>query len=334
MADIARLAGVHSSTVSRALAGSPLVEEKKREQILKLASEYGYTVNSVARNLRLKRTQTISVVIPLGHETGQTLTDPFFADMLGHLADEITQRGYGMFLQKILPPMQNWLPQLISSGRSDGIIVIGQSTEHKVLEAAAKNYLPLVVWGGHLEHQSYCTVGTDNVGGARAAVEHLLQNGRRRIVFVGDTAIPEIRLRHDGYHLALTRAARGADADIVVPAHMTADTAYEAMRAYIKGKKSFDAVFAATDVIALSAIRALTASGLAVPKDVAVVGFDDIAIAAHSNPTLTTVKQDLHRGAKMMVDLLLRRIEGEDTPSATMPAELIIRESSVAPTKR
>ena len=328
MADLARLAGVHASTVSRALSGSPLVEESKREQILKLAQEHGYTVNTAARNLRLKRTQTISVAIPLGHETGQTLTDPFFTTMLGLLADEITQRGYGMFLQKVLPPMGNWLQQLIASQRSDGIIVIGQSTEHKTLQSAAKQYLPLVVWGGHLQRQSYCTVGTDNVGGARAAIEHLLQQGRRRIVFAGNTAVPEIRLRHEGYLAALAKAGLEAD-DIVIPSHITAEAAYEAMRTYASTRTSFDAVFGATDVIALSSMRALRATGINVPNDVAVVGFDDIALSAHSTPTLTTVRQDLPRGAHMLVDLLLRRIEGEDTPSATMPAELIVRESSM-----
>ncbi len=330
MSDIARLAGVHASTVSRALAGSPLVEQGVRDRIVRLAQEHGYVVNATARNLRLKRTQTLSVVIPLQHETGQALTDPFFVNMLGHLADEITERGYGMFLQKILPPMDNWLPKLIAAQRSDGIIVIGQSTEHAALEAAAKNYLPLVVWGGQFAQQSYCTVGTDNIGGARMAVEHLLKAGRRRIVFVGDAAIPEIGLRHDGYRLALTSGPRGATADRIVPVHMTPDTAYEAMRAYIRKGAKFDAIFAATDVIAISAIRALVASGLSVPDDIAVVGFDDIPMAAHVHPSLTTVRQDLQRGAKILVDLVLRRLEGDETASIMMPAELIVRESSGA----
>jgi DNA-binding LacI/PurR family transcriptional regulator len=328
MSDLAQLAGVHVSTVSRALAGSSLVEQRTREHILKLAQERGYVINSVARNLRLKRTQTLSVVIPLRHESGQPLTDPFFVEMLGHLAEAITQRGYGMFLQKVVPPMQDWLSKLIGSGRADGIIVIGQSTEHKTLQAVASNYLPLVVWGGHLKDQAYCTVGSDNFGGAFAAVEHLIKRGRKHIVFLGDATAPEFRLRYEGYEHALERAPRGTARPQLVPAHLTADTAYESMRAFIRGGAKFDAVFGATDVIAISAMRALTASGLSVPRDVAVVGFDDIAIAAHTSPPLTTVRQDLAHGARTIVDLLFRRIEGEETPSATMPAELIVRESS------
>lgn len=146
---------------------------------------------------------------------------------------------------------------------------------------------------------------------------------------MGDSNIPEVRLRHDGYRLALEQGARGSIEDLQVRSHMTADTAYEAMRAFIRDGARFDAVFAASDVMAISAIRAIVASGFSVPRDVAVVGFDDIAMAAYANPPLTTVRQDLQHGAKVLVDLVLRRIEGEDTPSATMPAELIIRESSI-----
>jgi DNA-binding LacI/PurR family transcriptional regulator len=330
MQDIAGLAGVSVSTVSRALAGSHLVARGKREQIARLAAERGYVVNTTARNLRLRRTETVSVAIPLGHETGQALTDPFFVQMLSHIADEITQRGYGMFLQKVLPPMDGWLERLIGAGRSDGIIVIGQSTEHAALQAAAATYLPLVVWGGHLPGQRYCSVGSDNGAGAMVAVEHLLATGRRRIVFLGEARVPEIRLRYEGYCRALERAPRGTAAPRVVGAHLTADTAYEAVRACMRGGAEFDAVFAATDVIAISAMRAIMGAGRKVPQDVAVVGFDDIALAAHTTPPLTSVRQDVAHGARMLVDLLFRRIAGEDTPSATMPAKLIVRESSQA----
>ncbi len=327
MADIATLAGVSPSTVSRALAGSPLVAKKKRDEILRLAREAGYVVNTTARNLRLKRTETISVVIPLAHEASQPLTDPFFVEMLGYLADAITQRGYGVLLQKIVPPMGDWLPTLVASGRSDGVIVIGQSTEHRVLEEVAGYYRPLVVWGAPAAHQNYCTVGTDNAAGAMRAVEHLLRLGRQRIVFFGDPSLPEIGLRYEGYLAALENARRPLEAANIVPAHLTADTAYTAMSELLARKVPFDAVFAASDLIAISAIQAITAAGKSVPNDIAVVGFDDIALAAHSNPALTTVRQDLERGAHTIVDLMFRRLGGEDAPSATLSAELIVRES-------
>lgn len=334
MADIARLAGVHTSTVSRALAGSPLVAKEVREKILKIARGRGYQVNLAARSLRLRRTQIISVVIPLGHEATQPLTDPFFMQMLGHLADEITQRGYGIFLQKVLPPMEHWLTDLINSKRSDGIIVIGQSTEHKALQSVAKEYKPLVVWGGQINHQSYCTVGSDNIGGARLATEHLLNLGRKRIVFFGDTKVPEIKLRYRGYMRALEDAPRGTAPSHNIPTHMTSDMAYAAMQAFLAERGHFDAVVGATDVIAISAIRAIVAAGMKVPEDVSVVGYDDLALAAQTNPPLTTVRQDIKKGAEHLLDLLFRRLEGEDTESITMAPELIIRESCKRPDKR
>ena len=108
---------------------------------------------------------------------------------------------------------------------------------------------------------------------------------------------------------------------------MTAEQAFDAIQAMISEGKDFDAVVAATDVIAISAIRAIEAVGLRVPEDVAVVGYDDIGLAAHSNPPLTTIRQDVEKGAKYLVDLLFRRMEGKDTESVTMAPELIIRES-------
>jgi DNA-binding LacI/PurR family transcriptional regulator len=324
MADIAKLAGVSATTVSRALAGSELVPRHRRDEIAKLASDSGYVVNATARNLRLKRTQALSVVVPL--QPGQTLRDPFHLEMLGHLADEITRRGYVMLLEKVTAPIKDPLEELTVSGRSDGIVVISQSTQHDALKKVAAHYRPLVVWGAHTRTQSYCTVGTDNVAGARAAVEHLLRNGRRNIVFIGDTDVPEVRQRYEGYRDALAAAPAGAAGARVLPA--TAQTVYEAMRAYLREQPEFDAVFAAADLIAISAVRALSVSGRAVPQDVAVVGFGDIPTAAYSNPALTTVRQDLRRGVEVLVDLVLRRVEGEETASQLLPAELIVRESS------
>jgi DNA-binding LacI/PurR family transcriptional regulator len=325
MADIARLAGVHVSTVSRALNESPLVEKSMRERILAIADKHGFVVNSAARNLRAGRTQTLSVVIPLAHERSQDLNDPFFAYMLSHLADEITRRGYGMHLQKVLTPTKGWLQKLHAERRADGIIVIGQSTEHAAFQQAADLGLPFVVWGGHLPRQRYCVVGSDNVDAARIATQHLLQLGRRRIVFVGDPAIPEIRLRCDGYEATLKKASiRSAT---IVKAHMTPEAAYASMLGHIRKGKAFDAVFAATDIIAISAMRALVASGLSVPADVSVVGLDGIEMGAHVHPALTTVRQDLARGAELLVDLLLKRIAGEPVQSVVMPGELVVRES-------
>jgi DNA-binding LacI/PurR family transcriptional regulator len=328
MADLGRLAGASASTVSRALAESPLVAPKKREQIVRLARERGYVVNAQARNLRLRRKQrTVTVVILMGQELRLQLSDLVITQMIGCLADEITRNDYGMYLRKISAPTERWLEDLVDSGDSDGIVVLGQLGEHEALQKVAKRYRPLVVWGAHQARQSYCSVGTENESGAKAAVEHLIQTGRRRIVFVGSVASPHLRLRYEGYRQAIGLVAMHA-APRTISCTLDASSAFEAVRAAVRNGVTFDAIFAANDVIAISAIRALNASGISVPDDVAVVGFGDIPIAAYCSPPLTTVRQDLQRGAKALVELLLRRVQGEQTRSVTLPVELIVRESS------
>ena len=233
-----------------------------RETILAIAAKHGYVVNRAARNLRTSRTQTLSVAIPLAHELGQALTDPFFTDMLGHLADEITRRGYGMYLEKILPPMDDWLPKLIASRRSDGIIVIGQSTEQAALERAAETYTPLVVWGGHLDKQQLLRRRygqrrrRPHGNGTSARVRAPADRVRRR------PFDPRDPFASRGLRVALERARRGHARPHIINAHMTPEAAHDAMSEFIDSGAKFDAVFAATDIIAISSMRAIAASGL------------------------------------------------------------------------
>jgi DNA-binding LacI/PurR family transcriptional regulator len=327
MSDIARLAEVSMSTVSRALADSPLIPEDRRREIQKIAADAGYVINQSARSLRMRKTQTIGVVFPLGHDVGQLISDPFFIEMFGRLADEITQRGYQVLLCRVTETSLGWLDRIIHSQRQDGLIIVGQSDQHNALNQAAAGYGPLVVWGGHLPSQTYCSVGTDNIGGARRAVDHLIGLGRKRIAFFGMPELPEIGLRFEGYQRALRASGIDHDPNLVVPAHFSFETAYEAARELIESDTQFDAIFAASDTIALAAIQALVTAGIEVPQDVSVVGFDDIAIAAQFVPPLTSVKQDLAKGARTIVDLLFRRMAGEEAPSATLAPQLIVRKS-------
>lgn len=330
MADIARMAGVSISTVSRALAGNPLIPKALRDQIVEIAQTHGYVVNQSARSLRLRKTDAIGVIIPLPHETGQLISDPFFLEMVGRLADEITRRGYSVLLNKVILPEAGWLERIIQSHRADGLLVIGQSTQHASLNAVSDTYRPLVVWGAQLPGHRYCAVGSDNVEGGRLAVAHLAATGRRRIAFLGVIDAPEAIQRFEGYRKGLAEAGLAFDPALVVPAPYTSEAARAAVEGFLATGVPFDAAFAFSDVVALSALGALTAAGKAVPGDVAVVGFDDIALAEHSTPPLTTVRQDLAFGARAMVDLLLRRMAGEDAPSTLAPVELIVRGSSVA----
>lgn len=329
MADIARMAGVSISTVSRALAGNPLIPKTLRDQIVEIAQTHGYVVNQSARSLRLRKTDTIGVIIPLAHEAGQLISDPFFLEMVGRLADEITRRSYSVLLNKVIVTEPGWLERIIQSHRADGLLLIGQSTQHEALNTVSAVYRPMVVWGAQLPGQRYCTVGSDNVDGGRLAVAHLVAAGRRRIAFLGATDAPEAAQRFEGYKKGLAEAGIAFDPALVVATPYTLEEAHQAVAAFLATGAAFDAAFAFSDVIALAAIGALAEVGKRAPKDVAVVGFDDIVLARHSAPPLTTIRQNLEFGARTMVDLLFRRMAGEDAPSMLSPVELIVRGSSV-----
>ncbi len=153
MSDIAKLAGVSESTVSRALANSPLIAESTRARIQRLAAEAGYAVNPVARSLRSRQTGVIAVAIPLVHDHAQQLSDPFMMTMLSLLADTLSARGFNMLLSKIAAHEDGWVRRLQQPGRSDGVILIGQSFEHGSINEAARAGIPLVAWGTQLPAQ-------------------------------------------------------------------------------------------------------------------------------------------------------------------------------------
>jgi DNA-binding LacI/PurR family transcriptional regulator len=328
MSDIAVLAGVSASTVSRALAGSSLIPEALREKIEAIASEHGYVVNHAARNLRLQTTQTIGLILPMGHETGQKITDPFLLELIGSLAEEVLKRGFDLLLSKNTAPKKGWLKDLAQSHRFDGMLVLGQSDQHSAIDELAPSYSPMVVWGERLDGQNYCSVGVDNVFAGQLATEHLMSKGRKTILFLGPRSVPEVESRLKGYFRAHEKAKSESKADQIVEAHFTFESAYETVKGLLGRKRRFDGIFAASDVIAHGAITAMKEAGLSVPEDVSVCGFDDVLMAKSLTPPLTTVKQDLDLGARLMVDLLFKRMEGEQTSSAVVPASLMIRAST------
>ncbi len=326
--ELADLAGVSAGTVSRALSDSGLISTATRERIKQLAADHDFRPNILARNLRIQKTGAIGVVIPLGHETGQHISDPFFITMLGLLADSLTERGYDLMLSRVIPADAQWLDRFVDSGRVDGVIVIGQSNQSAALDRVAARYRPLVVWGGQSDGQVHCSVGSDNRLGGMLATRHLIERGCKRIAFFGDPNALEIAQRLDGCTQAMREAGLG-DGPTVLPAHLVAEMALSEIASFLgtSGERP-QGIVAASDVIAMSALRAMSELGVRVPEEIRIVGYDDLAIAEQTVPRLTSVRQDLTQGAAHLVDLLLRRIAGEDAASVVMTPELIVRMSS------
>ena len=330
MADVARLAGVATSTVSRALNGSPLVNEETRNRILELAKSLNYTINVGAKNLRQGNNRTIAVVIPYDEESRQPLSDPFFLSILGTLADALTDRGFDMLVARVSSQHLDAAVHYYETGLALGIILIGQWRHHDQLNQLAARRVPLVVWGAKMEQQLYCTVGSDNVHGGDVAVSHLIGLGRRRIAFLGDVKFPEVAQRHAGYLAALERAGIAADPALQLTVAFNAADCTRAVHHMLDTGLDFDAIFVVSDLLAMTAINALRERGRDTPGDVSVVGFDDITLASYFHPPLTTVHQAIEDAGSAMVESLLAQIEGEAAPPRLLATRLVGRGSSAA----
>ncbi len=326
MGDLARMAGVSEATVSRALSGSNLVAPKTRERILSLARATSYSVNEQARNLALGRSRTVEVIFSIERGTLQRVSDPFFVDMLATLVDCLAERGHDVLVSKSTP----WDPErpdcAFLGGRAAGLIFVGQGRHRSDIRDFARAHRRVVTWGA-VDDADHVVVGSDNIGGGRMATAHLIARGRRRIAFLGDRGLPEIRQRHEGYRRALEAAGIAYDDRLVIAAPFEIEEARRAARPLVDLYPDFDAIFAASDMIALGAIALLRERGLSVPEDVAVIGFDDIPAGAHVYPALTTVHQDIPRAGRIMTDKLLSLIEGGSATSEIIDTRLVVRDS-------
>jgi DNA-binding LacI/PurR family transcriptional regulator len=328
MADIARLAGVSVSTVSRALAGNPQINADTRERVAELARSLNYTINVGAQNLRLKQNNTISVVVPFDPVTHQHLSDPFFLSLIGSIADALTGRGHEMLLSRVPTARLETAAQTVAGGRAAGIVMIGQWQQHERLNAMAQRGTPMVVWGAELPGQAYATVGTDNVLGGRLATAHLLAQGARRVAFFGDPTLPEIGQRHQGWLLAHREAGLEPDAALMQPAMFETAAIEQAVDRLCASGVPFDAIFAASDLMAMTVISSLRRQGLHAPRDVLVAGYDDIELAPHFHPPLTTVRQPIREAGAALVDLLLTQLAGTKPRPMLLPTTLQVREST------
>jgi len=328
MTDIARMAGVSTTTVSRALNGSPLVNEATRVRVTELARSLNYTVNAGAKELRIGHTNTVAVVVPHAEGMRQGMSDPFFLGMLGSIADALAERGYDMLVSRVQADKVHMASTPFDSGRAMGIILIGQWHHHDHLNQLAARGVPVVVWGAQLPNQIYCTVGCDNVRGGRLATEHLLALGRRRIAFLGDTDLPEVAQRHEGYRQALAQAGVPELPSLSWPASFLADSARAAVTGLQQRGATFDAIFACSDLLAMAAISTLREFGRQVPQDVAVVGYDDVQLAAHFHPAITTVRQPIDLGGRGLVAALMSFLDKVPPSSRVLPTELVVRASA------
>jgi DNA-binding LacI/PurR family transcriptional regulator len=328
--DIARIAQVSPATVSRALRDSPLVAAETRERIKEIARELNYRIDRSAAGLRTRRSRTIALLIfDDSPEDGQI--NPFFLSMLGHITRAAARQDLDL-LVSFQQLSADWYTDYELSNRAEGMILLGYGdylTAEVRLRRLAESGAHFVIWGPQLKGLPGHYLACDNVLGGRLATEHLLGLGRRRIAFVGSVSDqwPEFKQRFEGYSLALREAGLALSRGLQVPAQSLDSAGYAAGITLLSSGEPFDAVFAASDLIAIGLMRALSERGVAVPEEVAVVGFDDISIASYVDPPLTTVRQDTVEVSRMLVDRLVELIEGDEIESGLVAPRLIVRRS-------
>ena len=333
--DIAHLAGVSQSTVSRALRGSPLVNEETRRRIQAAVDELNYKVDKNASNLRARHTGTLALLLFEDPTADESHINPFFLSMLGSITRACAQRGHDLLIS-FQQFSHDWHADYADSKKADGIILLGYGDYLAIrdkLQKLVDQGTHCVRWGAVLPDQPDVSVGCDNVSGGHAITAHLIEQGCRRIAFLGDASshYPEFFDRYHGYAQALQEAGLEAEPLLQVNGESTERSGYDAVETLLERGVSFDGVFAASDLIAIGAMRALADHGLKVPDDIALAGFDDIPMASFANPPLTTVLQDTKQAGEILVDNLLRLIRGESAESAMLPARLVVRKSSLRP---
>ncbi len=329
--DLAKQAGVSISTASRALNDSPAVNVRTKQKIWKLARELDYPFRAYMPAGPIGANATISIVVPRPQSREGRMADPFFFELLAGIGDAARERGCDILLSYIAPSSYDELATAMSTSRSDGVIFLGQSTLHEAFNRLAEVEDRFVVWGAALPEQNYCSVGSDNVAGGRRATSHLARLGRKKIVFLGDSDAPEAGQRMRGYREALELAGLPYEDRLVVPAHFQVASARAVVETLIAEKAKFDAIVAASDLIALGAIQAIRRAGLSVPDDVAVVGYDNVPFGVYAEVPLSTIDQDTGKAGRVLVSKLLDSSGQRGPDNDRIPAELIIRASCGAP---
>ena len=328
--DIADIAGVSQATVSRALRNSPLVRSETRERIQQIARDLNYFVNRNAAGLRTHQSNTIALLLFDESDSTDAHMNLFLMSMLDAITRAAASRGFDVLLS-LQQLNADWHVEYQASHRADGLIILGYGdyVEYRqklaALDAANTRF---IIWGPLVDEQPGHSFGCDNEHGGYQATRHLLDLGRQNIAFIGRrSSSPELADRHRGYVRALKESGRETDERLRGSAENSESLGYHAAMELLTSGRSFDALFAATDLIAIGAMRALQDKGIAIPGDIAVVGFDDMPLAAYVTPGLTTIRQNAQLGAEGLVNGIVALIRDEPVESQLMEPVLVVRES-------
>ncbi|MER6673089.1 LacI family DNA-binding transcriptional regulator [Streptomyces sp. NPDC000983] len=318
--EVAARAGVGRGTVSRVINGSPRVSDATRAAVEAAVAELGYVPNTAARALAANRTDAIALVVP--EPETRFFAEPYFSDILKGVGAELSDTEMQLLLIFAGNDRERQrLAQYLAAHRVDGVLLVSVHADDPLPDLLSQLEIPAVISGPRSAAETLTSVDSDNYGGARQAVEHLLSRGRREIAHIaGRLDVYGASRRYDGYRDALRDAGHGVDEQLMEPGDFTEEGGRRAMAALLARRPGLDAVFAGSDVMAAGARQALREAGRRIPDDVALVGYDDSAIARHMEPPLTSVRQPIEEMGRRMIDLLLEEI-ADRRPAASRGLE-------------
>lgn len=321
--DVARLAGVSVATVSRALSSPEKVSPESLEKVHTAIAEVGYRPNMLARNFRSARAYAVVVLVP-------DIANPFYSLFIRALEDRAHQKGYAVLLgdTRGTPERELEYVRRVETRLADGIVQLRPSSEK-----SQNNIPPDVpcVNACGCEYTTGPAIRIDNRGAARSMVNYLISLGHRRIgVISGLKDNPHVIERLEGYKEALAEAGIEFDKELIAEGDFTMWSGLNAAFQFCNMAERPTAIFSMNDEMAIGAMQTLKNRGIRIPEDISVTGFDDIAYAKYSDPSLTTISQPAEEMGKMAMDMLLKVIEGEPLSQreCVLPTEFIIRKST------
>jgi DNA-binding LacI/PurR family transcriptional regulator len=328
IADIARLAGVSKSTVSRALNDSSLIGSETKGRIREIAREHRFQMSDPARRLSLRQSNVVALVT-YEYKADFSMTDAFMLEMMSGISTGLHTNGYDMLVIQISPNDTDWVSRYLESGRVDGFVLMAATCTQRHISVLTESDAPFVIWGLPPGKHGASSVHGDNFAGGRIATEHLLRSGRSRIAFLGGPAREvEVQDRYRGYEAALHAAGKAVDPALVAYGDFSPPSGAAGMRDLIEAAADLDGVFVNSDLMAIAAMDELRAQGRRVPDDVAVVGYDDVSVARHSDPPLTTIRQNAPLAGRLLADSLVQHLRTGVVTNVSIPAELVVRKSA------
>ena len=329
--DIAAELGLSISAVSKALNDYPDIAPETRQRVKETAHRMGYQPSAAARSLRTRKTYTIGLIFCI---IDRHLTDPYYLNLLASIGEESSRQGYDLLLSAC-PDQElecSAYERIIGGKKVDGMILTGIRHEDERIAFLVEKAVPFVAFGRSEQDGRFPYIDVDGAKGSEAGVQHLIDQGYRRISFIGlPTELVCAGHRFQGYQTSLKRNGMGFDPRLVINCeHLTQESGYQAMQKLLDLNELPDSACICSDALAIGAMRAAQDKGLTVGRDFGIVGFDDIPMAAQVQPPLTSIRQPIYEIGTRLCQLLIRQLKGEHLIERHVILEptLVIRESS------